>query len=282
MLLKAENFQRGGAFKFRGAYNKLASLGAAERERGIITASSGNHAAAVALAANLFEARCLILMPDDASAFKVEAVSALGAEISRFDRYSTDREALLADLAASSGRTVVHPFDDELVMAGQGTVALELLEDAGEVDLLLCPVGGGGLIAGCATAIGTSSPTRVVGVEPSAGDDTRRSLALGERVSIPVPRTIADGQQLPTPGRLPFEVIKSRVGEIFTVSDDEIVVAMRYLFEHLQIVAEPSGASALAALLAGRVSTGGGRVGVVISGGNVGAERFCELIGTSS
>jgi len=283
VLLKAENLQRGGAFKFRGAYNAVASLTGAERERGVATVSSGNHAQALALAARLHGARAVILMPDDSPAGKLAATEGHGAEVIRFDRYGQDREELLAALVAERGLVPVHPYDDERVMAGQGTVTLELIEDLGPsapLDVLLVCVGGGGLIAGCATAAkGLLGDVRVVGVEPEAGDDVKRSLAAGERVRIDVPRTIADGQQLPTPGELPFAVIRERVDEIALASDGEIVDAMRFLFERLKTVAEPSGACALGALMAGRVGDVRGlRVGVTITGGNVTAERFASLI----
>jgi threo-3-hydroxy-L-aspartate ammonia-lyase len=280
VLLKAENLQRIGAFKFRGAYNAVASLTDAERGRGVATVSSGNHAQALALAARLHGTRAVILMPEDSPAGKLAATEGHGAEVVRFDRYAQDREELLAALVAERGLVPVHPYDDERVMAGQGTVALELIEDAGPLDLLLVCVGGGGLISGCATAAkGLLDGVRVIGVEPEAGDDVKRSLEAGERVRIPVPRTIADGQQLPTPGELPFEVIRERVDGVVLASDPEIVAAMRFLFERLKTVAEPSGACALAALMAGRVPDARGlRVGVTISGGNVSAERFAELI----
>jgi threonine dehydratase len=280
VLLKAENLQRVGAFKFRGAYNAVASLTDAERARGVATVSSGNHAQALALAARLLGARAVILMPDDAPPNKLAATAGHGAEVIRFDRYGQDREELLAELVAERGLVPVHPYDDERVMAGQGTVALELIEDAGPLDVLLVCVGGGGLIAGCSTAAkALLDDVRVVGVEPEAGDDTRRSLQAGERVSIPVPRTIADGQQLPQPGELTFPVVQERVDDIALASDGEIVSAMRFLFERVKTVAEPSGACAVAALLAGRVGDVRGlRVGVTISGGNVTAERFVELI----
>jgi len=282
VLLKAENLQRGGAFKFRGAYNAVASLTAAERERGVATVSSGNHAQALALAARLHQARAVILMPDDAPSGKLAATEGHGAEVIRFDRYGQDREELLAALVAERGLVPIHPYDDERVMAGQGTTALELIEDAGPLDLLLVCVGGGGLIAGCATAAkGLLDGVRVVGVEPEAGDDVRRSLAAGERVRIPVPHTIADGQQLPEPGELPFAVIRERVDDVAVASDPEIVEAMRFLFERVKTVAEPSGACAVAALLAGRVGDVRGlRVGVTITGGNVTAARFAELVGS--
>jgi len=209
------------------------------------------------------------------------ATAAHGAEIVDFDRYAEDREARLAALVADRGLVPVHPYDDPFVMAGQGTVALELIEDAGRLDVLLVCLGGGGLLSGCATATAALSPdTRIIGVEPEAGDDFQRSLKAGERVRIEVPRTIADGQQLPIPGELTFPVIQALVDEVVTVSDAEIVDAMRLLFERAKTVAEPSGASAFAALLAGKVSdVANQRVGVTISGGNVSAARFAELVG---
>jgi threonine dehydratase len=277
VFLKPENLQRAGAFKFRGAYNTVASLSDAERARGVATVSSGNHAQALALAAALHDAPAVILMPEDAPAGKLAATAGYGAEIVRFDRYGQDREELLAALVAERGLVPVHPYDDERVMAGQGTAALELLEDAGPLDVLLVAVGGGGLISGCATVAKALGDTRVVGVEPEAGDDVKRSLEAGKRVRIEVPRTIADGQQLPTPGELTFEVIRERVDEVVVASDAEIVETMRFLFERMKTVVEPSGACALAALMAGRVS--GSRIGVVLTGGNVTAERFAELVG---
>jgi threonine dehydratase len=276
--LKPENLQRIGAFKFRGAYNTVASLSPEERARGVVTASSGNHAQALTLAAALHEIPATILMPEDAPASKVAATAGYGARLVRFDRYSANREALVAELAEREGLTVVHPYDDERVMAGQGTAALELIEDGGELDLLLVPVGGGGLISGSATAATALCPgCRVVGVEPEVGDDTKRSLAAGERVVVPVQRTIADGQQLDTPGARTFPVIRERVAAVVTVSDAEIVDAMRFAFERLKVVLEPSGASALAALLAGKVDARGRRTGVILSGGNVDVARFREL-----
>jgi threo-3-hydroxy-L-aspartate ammonia-lyase len=280
VFLKAENLQRVGAFKFRGAYNAVASLSGAERARGVATVSSGNHAQALALAARLHDAPAVILMPEDAPPGKLAATVGYGAEVIRFDRYEQDREQLLDELVAGRGLIPIHPYDDERVMAGQGTVALELIEDAGPLDVLLVCVGGGGLIAGCATAAKALLPdVRVVGVEPEAGDDVRRSLAAGERVRIDVPRTIADGQQLPAPGELTFPVIRERVDAVELASDAEIVDAMRFLFERLKTVAEPSGACAVAALLAGRAGDVAGlRVGVTITGGNVTAARFAALL----
>jgi threonine dehydratase len=248
----------------------------------VATVSSGNHAQALARAARLQGARAVILMPEDAPPGKLAATAGYGAEVIHFDRYGSDREELLAALVEERGLVAVHPYDDERVMAGQGTVALELIEDAGPLDLLLVAVGGGGLISGCSTAAkGLLDDVRVVGVEPAAGDDVRRSLKAGERVRIPVPRTIADGQQVPTPGELTWPVIRERVDDVTVASDAQIVEAMRFLFERVKIVAEPSGACALAALLAGRVDARGLRVGVLITGGNVSAGRFASLIAHS-
>ncbi len=280
VVLKPENLQRIGAFKFRGAYNTVASLDPAERARGVVTASSGNHAQALALSAALHDVPATILMPADAPASKAAATEGYGARIVRFDRYGDDREALMAEYAERDGSTIVHPYDDERIMAGQGTAALELIEDAGPLDLLFVPIGGGGLIGGCATAATALAPgIRVIGVEPEVGDDTQRSLAAGERVRVPVGRTIADGQQIDIPGEKTFPVIRERVAQVVTVTDAEIVAAMRFAFERLKLVLEPSGASALAALLHGKVDAAGARAGVVLSGGNVDVSRFRELTG---
>jgi threonine dehydratase len=275
VTLKAENLQRAGAFKFRGACNAVAAL----RPDGVCSVSSGNHAQALALAAREHGARATILMPSDAPASKRAATEGYGAEVVEFDRYADDRDALARALAAERGFTLVHPYDDPLVMAGQGTVGLELAGELDDLDVVVVPVGGGGLIAGVATAVRALHPqARVVGVEPEAGDDVARSLRAGERVSVAVPQTIADGQQVTTPGEQPWEVIRALVDEVVTVADAEIVDAMRLLFERVKVVAEPSGATALAALLAGRVALRDGSVSVVISGGNVDAARFAALV----
>lgn len=277
--VKAESFQRGGAFKFRGAYTKISSLPAASLARGVLAYSSGNHAQAVALAARLLGSSATILMPEDAPEAKVEATRGYGAEIVTYDRWRESREEIGDRLAAERGLELVKPYDDPLVMAGQGTTALELLEEAPELEAIVVPVGGGGLIAGCSTAAKALRPgIHVAGVEPEAGDDTRRSLAAGERIRIDVPRTIADGLQASEPGELTFEVNRRRVDEIVTVSDAEIVDAMAFLFDRLKIVAEPSGAVGIAALLAGKLDQCGCGVGVVVSGGNVGTARFAELL----
>jgi threonine dehydratase len=278
VLAKAECFQRVGAFKFRGAYNAV-SL---SPPGGVLAFSSGNHAQAIALAARLHGVPAVIVMPEDAPPTKVAATVGYGAEVVRYDRYTQDREEIGTELGAERGLTVVPPYDHPAVMAGQGTVALELFEQAGPLDVLVVCVGGGGLISGCATVAAALSPrTTVIGVEPAAGDDVRRSLAVGRRITIPVPRTIADGQQTTAPGRLTFPVIQRLVSEIVLVSDEEIVAAMVLAFERLKVVLEPSGASALAALLAGRVpGVVGRRVGVTLSGGNIGVARFAELTGS--
>jgi threo-3-hydroxy-L-aspartate ammonia-lyase len=281
VFLKCENFQRIGAFKFRGAYNAVSRLTPAELAKGVLAYSSGNHAQAVALAARELGSSALILMPEDAPESKLRATAGYGAEIVTYDRYTGDRNAISLGLAADRGLTLIPPYDHPHVIAGQGTAALELVEEVGELDTLVVPVGGGGLVAGCATAVkGLRSDLRVVGVEPEAGDDTKRSLAAGERVSVPVPRTIADGQAVEAPGELTFSINRRLVDDIALVSDDEIRAAMRLAFERLKIVVEPSGATGLAALLARRCGQAPGRVGVIISGGNVGADRFAELCAT--
>jgi threonine dehydratase len=274
VVLKPESLQRAGAFKFRGAYNKIASL---PRGTDVLAFSSGNHAQATALAARLLGAKATILMPTDAPRSKMEATKGYGAEIVTYDRYAEDRDALAAVLAGERGLELVRPYDDELVMAGAGTAALELIEDAGVVDTLVVPVGGGGLIAGSATIAKDLGVRRVVGVEPQAGDDWRRSLAAGRIVAIDVPRTIADGLQTHAPGALTWEVGSRLVDEVVTVTDDQIVEAMRFAFERLKLVIEPSGAVGIAAVLAGIVEATS--IGIVVSGGNVGADRFVELVG---
>jgi threonine dehydratase len=279
LFLKAEMFQRIGAFKFRGAFNAISSLDDSVRARGVCAVSSGNHAQAVALAARLCGTRAVIMMPSDAPALKRAGTDGYGAEVVEFDRYADDREQLVRELAESRGLTLVHPFDNPLVMAGQGTVALELLEQAGPLDAVVVPVGGGGLISGCATVLASLAPgTRVIGVEPAASDDVARSMASGQRERVQVGRTIADGQQTDIPGELTWPVIKEHVSEVVTVTDEQIVEAMRFVFERMKLVVEPSGASGLAAVLAGTVRVDGLRVGVVLSGGNVGAEAFAALM----
>jgi threo-3-hydroxy-L-aspartate ammonia-lyase len=280
LLLKVESLQRGGAFKFRGAFNAVSSLDEPALERGVCAVSSGNHAQAVALVSALCETRATILMPSDAAPLKLAATRGYGAEVITFDRYRDDREQLARELAAERNLTLIHPYDDLRVMAGQGTVALELLEQAdGLLDAVVVPVGGGGLISGVATAVKALSPgTRVIGVEPAASDDVARSLASGRRERVEVSPTIADGQQTPTPGELTWPVIQRLVDQVVTVLDRDIVEAMRLLFERCKLVVEPSGACALAALTSGTLDVQEQRVGVVLSGGNVGVEAFAALL----
>lgn len=277
LFLKAENFQRAGAFKFRGAYNAVAAMAPADRARGVATYSSGNHAQAVALAASLHGVPSVILMPEDAPASKVEATVGYGADVVFYDRYTEERNSVGDALAAERGMTLLPPFDHWDVIAGQGTVAAELFADVGHLDVLVVCVGGGGLISGCAT-IAADRGTTVVGVEPAAGDDVKQSLEAGRVVTIPTPRTIADGQQTTSPGVKTFAVISRKVDRIVTVDDEAIIDTMRFVFERMKVVLEPSGASALAAIRSGAVDVAGKRVGVTLSGGNVSASRFAELL----
>lgn len=281
IFLKCENFQRIGAFKFRGAYNAIVQLPDEDRMRGVATYSSGNHAQAVALSARLLGTTAMILMPEDTPAPKLDATREYGAEVVTYDRYTGDRTAIGAALAAERGLTLIPPYEHPHVMAGQGTAALELIGDTGPLDVLVVPIGGGGLMAGCATAASALSPgVQIIGVEPEAGDDTKRSLDAGHRVTIPVPRTIADGQAAETPGELTFSVNQRLVSDIVLISDAEIRTAMAFLFDRMKLVTEPSGAIAVAALLTGKVKAAGKRVGVIVSGGNIGVNRFCELLGS--
>jgi threo-3-hydroxy-L-aspartate ammonia-lyase len=279
VFLKAENLQRMGAFKFRGAYNRLAQLTPEERTGGVVAFSSGNHAQGVALAAQLLGVPATIVMPSDAPAAKLSATRGYGAEVVLYERERMNRAELAASIAAERGATLVPPYDDPAIIAGQGTVALELIEDAGELDVLLVCLGGGGLMAGCSLAATALSPgIRVYGVEPEAGDDWVRSWNANRIVSIPVPQTIADGQQTQAPGDLTWPIVRRLAAGIVTVTDDEIRAAMRFAFERLKLVVEPSGASALAALLFGKVEARGSRVGVTISGGNVDPTTFAACI----
>ncbi len=281
VFAKAECFQRIGAFKFRGAFNAVAALSSEMRSSGVLSYSSGNHAQAMALAASLHDVPAVIVMPEDAPALKIEATRAYGAEVVFYDRYRQDRNAIALTLAEERAMVLIPPFNHWDVIAGQGTAALELFDEVVELDTLLVPVGGGGLISGCSiVAKSQHTPPRVVGVEPEAGDDVRQSLRLGKIVSIKTPTTIADGQQTTAAGAKTFAVMSRLVDEIVVVSDDEIVGAMRFAFERMKVVLEPSGASALAALMAGRIGVKGQRVGVILSGGNIDSTRFGQLVGS--
>jgi threonine dehydratase len=278
-FLKAENLQRVGAFKFRGAYNAIAQLSDEQKRHGVVAFSSGNHAQGVALAAQLLNVPATIVMPSDAPAAKLAATRGYGAEVVTYDRVRMNRAELAASIAAETGATVVPPYDDPGIIAGQGTVALELIEETGPLDVLLVPLGGGGLLSGCTLAATATSPgVKVYGVEPEAGDDWVRSWREDRIVSIPVPQTIADGQQTQAPGTLTWPIVRALGAGVVTVSDDEIRAAMRFAFERLKLVVEPSGATALAALLFRKVDIQGDRVGVVLSGGNVDPATFAASI----
>ncbi|MBV8067459.1 MAG: pyridoxal-phosphate dependent enzyme [Candidatus Eremiobacteraeota bacterium] len=281
LFVKCESFQRMGAFKFRGAYNFLLSLSSEERERGVVAFSSGNHAQGVALAARLLGVRATIVMPTDAPAVKVAATRAYGAEIVYYERERSHREEIARSVARERGATLVPPFDDARIVAGAGTAALELIEDAGPLDACVVPVGGGGLMSGTAIAAhGVDPATAIYGVEPAAGDDFAQSLRRGERVTTGVPRTIADGLQTTAPGELTFAIARAHKCAIVTVTDEELRDAMRFAFERMKLVVEPSGAAALAALLQGRIpGIAGKRVGAIVSGGNVDPVRYAALIG---
>lgn len=281
VLLKAESLQVIGAFKFRGAYNRIARLSEAERARGVVAYSSGNHAQAVAAAARLVGAPAVIVMPADSPRVKVEGVREQGGEIRFYDRFGESREAIGAAIAAERGSVLVPPFDDPFVIAGQGTVGLEILDQAdGAVDQLLCGASGGGLLAGLNLAFEALSPaTEVRVVEPEHFDDTRRSLAAGRRVGHPAgPPSICDALMAPMPGELTFPINQRRVAGAVTVSDVEVAGAVAYAFRALKLVVEPGGAVGLAALLAGKVETAGLTTAVVLSGGNIDPGLFAEII----
>jgi threo-3-hydroxy-L-aspartate ammonia-lyase len=285
LFFKCENFQRMGAFKFRGAYNALAQFSPAQRRAGVITYSSGNHAQAIALSARLLGMPSVIVMPQDSPAAKLAATRGYqqgqpGSEIVLYDRYREDREAIGQRLAAERGLTLIPPYDHPHVMAGQGTAALELIDDVGALDALLVCVGGGGLIAGSAVLATHRLPgVRLYGVEPEAGDDTRQSLARGEIVHIDTPQTIADGAQTQHSGRLTFPVIQRHVKAILTVSDAQLVSTMRFFAERMKMIVEPTGCLAAAAVLERAIDLRGQRVGVIVSGGNVDLARLGGWLG---
>jgi threonine dehydratase len=280
LFFKCENFQRMGAFKFRGAYNAIAQFTPEQKAGGVITFSSGNHAQAIALSARLLGVKAVIVMPNDAPTVKVDATRGYGGEVVFYDRYTEDREALGRRLAAERGLTLIPPYDHPHVMAGQGTAAKELIEDAGELDLLFVCLGGGGLLSGCATAARALSPAcRVIGVEPEAGNDGQRSLRSGSIVHIDTPKTIADGAQTQHLGEYTFAVIRELVDDIVTVSDAELVDTMKFFASRMKAVVEPTGCLAAAAALQQKVDVRGKRVGVIVSGGNVDLLRFAEMVG---
>lgn len=279
LFFKCENFQRIGAFKFRGGYNALARFSPEQREKGVVAFSSGNHAQAVALAARLLKIRAVIIMPNDAPAAKVAATKGYGAEIVFYDRYAEDRVAIGNTFAAEQGLTLIPPYDHPHVMAGQGTAAKELLEEAGDLDILLTPLGGGGLLAGCAVAAKALCPEiAVYGVEPEAGNDGQRSFRSGEIVRIDTPKTIADGAQTQFLGTLTFPIIREYVTDILTATDAELVHAMRFFAERMKMVVEPTGCLAAAAVFNKKIEAKGKRIGVVLSGGNVDVAAYAAFL----
>ena len=279
VFFKCENFQRAGAFKMRGATNKILSLSDAERARGVVAFSSGNHAQAVALASRDASVRAVIVMPTDAPRTKLAATRGYGAEVVTYDRQREDREEVARGLSEREGLIVVPPYDDYHVAAGQGTCALELFEDVPDLDALLTPCGGGGLFAGASVAAKALSPSvRCFPVESELSDDTRQSFRKGERVHIPPPATVADGMRTQTPGALTFPVLLANAEDVLTVSEDEIVETLRFLLFRLKILVEPTGAVAAAAALFGKLPPDVRRVGVVISGGNVDPEALARFV----
>ena len=280
VFFKCENLQIAGSFKIRGALNKLLSLAPAERARGVVAYSSGNHAQGVAVAARIVGTSAIICMPTDAPKLKVEATRGYGAEVVFYDRQKDDRAAVARRIVGDTGRVLVPPYDDPAIMAGQGTAALELLEEIPSLDALVTPVGGGGLMAGCSTVARTLVPSiAVFGVEADTANDTYLSLQQGERVTIPPPPTIADGIRLQTPGELTFPILRENLAGIVLVSDDEIVAAVRLLALRARIVVEPTGAVGAAAVLTGKLSLRkGARVGVVLSGGNIDPDLLIQIL----
>ena len=279
IFFKCENLQRMGAFKFRGAFNALARFDATQRRAGVLAFSSGNHAQAVALSARLLGMPATILMPQDAPQAKIEATRGYGAEVITFDRYTQDREALSSELAAARGMTLIPPYDHPDVIAGQGTAAMELIEDAGALDYLFVCLGGGGLLSGSALAARALAPRcQVIGVEPEAGNDGQQSFRSGSIVHIETPRTIADGAQTQHLGQYTFALIRRDVDDVLTVSDAQLVDAMRFFGERMKLVVEPTGCLGYAAVRQAGAMLTGKRVGVILSGGNVDLRRYAQLL----
>ena len=283
VFIKCENFQRMGAFKFRGGFNALAQLNALQRKAGVVAYSSGNHAQAVALSARILNIPATLFMPHDASPAKLAATQGYGATVIGYDRYTEDASAKAMQLAQEKGLTFIPPFDHADVLAGQGTAALELFDEVGELDALFVCLGGGGLLSGSALAARARSPLcKIYCVEPEAGNDTQQSFRKGERVKIPTPITIADGAQTPMVGAITFDIIKALVDDIHTVTDAQLISAMRFYAERMKMVIEPTGCLSLAAAIQEATTLKGQRVGVIISGGNVDMTRFAQLLCTST
>jgi threonine dehydratase len=280
VFFKCENLQRGGAFKFRGAYNALSQLTPEQSQHGVVAFSSGNHAQGLALAAKVLGIPATVVMPSDAPQIKVDATRGYGAEIVFYDRLTGDREAIARQLASERGLTVIPPFDHPHIIAGQGTAALELFEDVPDLDFLITAVGGGGLISGCATAAKVMRPgVRVVGVETEPANDAWQSLRAGTRVTIPVPDTIADGIRTTSLGVITFEIMRRLVDEIVLIADADVIEAMRFMLLRMKLLAEPTGAVAVAALMVRKVSSvEGKRVGVIVSGGNADPAMLMKIL----
>jgi threonine dehydratase len=279
VFFKCENLQTGGAFKIRGASNLILSLSASELQRGVVGFSSGNHAIAVATAARYAGVAATIVMPADAPCSKLEATRAQGACVVPYDRFRESREAIAARILEETGATLVPPYDHPATMAGQGTAALEFLEESPGLDALIAPVGGGGLLSGCATIARELCPAiRIFGVEPADGNDTFLSFQAGERRTIPLPQTIADGLRSTQPGELTFPIIRSLAEQILLVTDDEMRAAIRFLLAHLKILVEPSGAVGAAALLFHKLPRGIRSVGVILSGGNMDLDQLARYV----
>ncbi|MFL4557889.1 threo-3-hydroxy-L-aspartate ammonia-lyase [Yersinia kristensenii] len=282
LFFKCENFQHMGAFKFRGAYNALVKLAPEQQAKGVIAFSSGNHAQAIALSARKLGIRAVIVMPKDAPAAKIAATRGYGGEVVLYDRYLEDREAISRQLAQEQGLTLIPPYDHPDVMAGQGTAAKELFEEVGELDVLLVPLGGGGLLSGCATVAKALYPNcQVIGVEPAAGNDGQQSFRSGKIVKIDTPVTIADGAQTPALGHYTFPVIQERVDNILTATDDQLISAMKFFTSRMKIVVEPTGCLGAAVAFGDELDLRGKRVGVIISGGNVDLARLAHFIDKS-
>ncbi len=279
VFFKCENLQRAGAFKARGATNKILSLTADEKKRGVIAVSSGNHAQAVALAAREAGTGAVVCLPDDAPKMKVEATRGYGADIRFFDRQKDDRDAFGREIAEREGLVMVPAYDDYLIMAGQGTCGLEFLEEVPDLDCILTPCSGGGLFAGVSTAAKSVKPSiRCFAVEPETANDTQQSIRKGERVKISPPPTIADGLRVQTPGALTFPITRANADAVLTVSDDEIIAAMRFMLFRMKLLVEPSGAAAAAAVFTKKIPTEDKRVGVVLSGGNIDPDVLAGIL----
>jgi threonine dehydratase len=283
LFFKCENLQRMGAFKFRGAYNALTQFDAHQRKGGVVTFSSGNHAQALALAARMLDMHATIVMPSDAPQIKIEATRGYGGEIIFYDRKTGDREAITNQLAKERGMTMIPPYDHPHVMAGQGTAALELFDDANQLDVLVVPLGGGGLLSGCATVAKAMNPAcTVIGVEPEAGNDGQQSFRSGNIVHIDTPVTIADGAQSQHLGQYTFPIIQALVDDIVTVSDAQLIDAMRFFASRMKMVVEPTGCLAAAAVFNQKINVAGKKVGIVLSGGNIDLVKFAQLTTTTT